>query len=324
MFVLRSFRASWQPPQCGKITCDYTCVIRPPKIAKPIGQKCLEHWVEGLSKLVSVRFYNSKDPVSLPKTFDQFTSQNLDIIYEGLSWLSNNFYLTCTQLERVLHAFLMAGSSIMTHVVQRLFSRILDLKNFRAVLLKFFSPQHYVEVMNRLGWLNAANPFEVDGHYLLDLAVPEQREIAKFLVDLAVQEPGENWQDENYDGKPFELPKSWTMEVPSKFVLSMTYYTGPNCSLQNVRSKWSKIFLFDSSTTEECNIDCTGDEERDGCRIEYTFRDKVVDGTTEEKLPHIDEIAEGFFAENETGFPSAEQMTETSESLERNNRELSS
>ena len=231
---------------------------------------------------MSVRFYSSDDPVTLPEVHDSFTSQNLDIIFEGVLWLSNNFYLMCAQLERVLHAFLMAGPSIMTHVVQRLFPRVLDLKKFRAVLLKYFSADNYVDVMNRIGWLNAANPYEVDGYYRLDLAIPEQREVAIFLVDLAIQEPGENWQDETYNEKHFELPKSWTNEVPNKHVLSMTYYTGPNCSLHHVRSQWSKKFLFDSSTTEECSIEGSNqgsDEETDVRRMEYYFRTSANEET---------------------------------------------
>ncbi len=212
--------------------------------------------------------------MTIPEVCDTFTSQNLEIIHEGLSWLSNNFYLSCTQLDRVLHAFLMAGPSMMTEVVQRLFPRILDLRKFRAALLKYFSPQNYVQVMNRIGWLNAANSIEIDGYYLLDLAVPEQRDVAIVLVDLAVQEPGENWQDEEYDGKPFELPKSWTLEVPYKKLLSMKYYTGPNCALQHVRSNWSKKFLLDSSTTENC-CDLGKDEEVDGCGTVYSFRQKA-------------------------------------------------
>jgi hypothetical protein len=234
---------------------------------------------------VSVRFYSSDDPVTLPEVHDSFTPHNLDTIFEGVLWLSNNFYLMCAQLERVLHAFLMAGPSIMTHVVQRLFSRVLDLRKFRAVLLKYFSADNYVDVMNRIGWLNAANPYEVDGYYRLDLAIPEQREVAVFLVDLAIQEPGENWQDETYNEKPFELPKSWTNEVPKKHVLSVTYYTGPNCSLHHVRSQWSKKFLFDSSTTEDCSIEGSNqgiDEETDGRGRQYYFRTSAVDQTVEE------------------------------------------
>jgi hypothetical protein len=139
--------------------------------------------------------------------------------------------------------------------------------------------------MNRIGWLNAANPYEVDGYYRLDLAIPEQREVAVFLVDLAIQEPGENWQDETYNEKPFELPKSWTNEVPKKHVLSVTYYTGPNCSLHHVRSQWSKKFLFDSSTTEDCSIEGSNqgiDEETDGRGRQYYFRTSAVDQTVEE------------------------------------------
>jgi len=214
------FVATWQPPDKGKVVLDYTCVIRPPKTAVPIDQKCLEEWIEGLSKFISVDFYCKDGPVVHPEQCEKYTSQDLEIIFEGVSWLSNKFYVTCMQLERVLHAFLKAGPVIMTDVVSRMFSRVLDLGKFRAVLLKYFSPENYVIVMIRLGWLNAANPFEVDGYYRLDLAVPEEREVAIFMVDLAVQEPGENWQDEEYDSRPFELPKSWITEVPNKKVLA--------------------------------------------------------------------------------------------------------
>ena len=158
------FTASWQLPKKGNISCDYTSVIRPSQSAKPIHRKCLENWLEGLSKFVSVCSYCREEPVTIPEVCDTFTSQNLEIIHEGISWLSNRFYFTCTQLEMVLHSFLMAGPLIMTHVVQRLFARVLDLGKFRKVILKYFSTENYIEVMNRIGWLNAANPFEVDGY----------------------------------------------------------------------------------------------------------------------------------------------------------------
>ena len=263
--------ATWQPPEKGKVVCDYTCVIRPPKTSVQIDQKCLEDWIEGLSKFISVGSYNSDGPVVHPEESETYTFQDLDTIFEGVSWLANKFYVTCRQLERVLHAFLMAGPAIMTDVVVRLFSRVLDLGKLRAVLLKYFSRENYVQVMRRLGWLNASNPFEVDGHYCLDLAVPEERELAIFMVDLAVQEPGENWQDEEYDAKPFELPKSWITEVPNKKVLSVTYFTGPNCALEHVRKKWSRKFLLDASTTEECR-DLQGDERGVGWGTVYKFR----------------------------------------------------
>ncbi len=246
----------------------------------------------------------------IPEVCDTFTTHNVEIIHEGVSWLSNNFYLSCTQLDRVLHAFLMAGPSMMTEVVQRLFPRILDLGKFRAVLLKYFSQQNYVQVMNRIGWLNAANSIEVDGYYLLDLAVPEQRDVAIVLVDLAVQEPGENWQDEEYDGKPFELPKSWTLEVPYQKFLSMKYYTGPNCALQHVRSNWSKKFLFDSSTTED-SCDLGNDEEGDGCGTVYSFRQKA----------EADQSAQGEAAVAHANLSSAE-VTEILEGSEQISEEI--
>ncbi len=54
-----------------------------------------------------------------------------------------------------------------------------------------------------------------DRDYLLDLALPDEREAARMLVKLAVSEPGENWTNESYgDIVDWELPATWAEELP--------------------------------------------------------------------------------------------------------------
>ena len=77
-------------------------------------------------------------------------------------------------------------------------------------------------VRPRLGWLSLANALDPDRRYCLDLAVRDEREVAKVLVALAVAEPGENWVDERYKRESgagtgewiagWELPKEWEHE----------------------------------------------------------------------------------------------------------------
>ena len=47
----------------------------------------------------------------------------------------------------------------------------------------------------------------VEGTYELDLSDRSHAIITRVLVDLSVKEPGENWVDETFNGRPFELPR---------------------------------------------------------------------------------------------------------------------
>ena len=70
----------------------------------------------------------------------------------------------------------------------------------------------------------------------LDLRQREDRVVAKLLVHLSVDEPGENWVDHRHrhtEGKEgskiggwipgWEVPKSWCTQVPDKGQLELTY-----------------------------------------------------------------------------------------------------
>merc|ERR1711871_68469 len=106
------------------------------------------------------------------------------------------------------------------------------------VIAWFFSDSERHQLQQRLGPLNIIDPLMPDGYWELNLAYPDDREVATMLVLLAVGEPGENWRDERFgdvvvnngkkvlrDPRPFELPATWEDEVPSEGLLQLHYYT---------------------------------------------------------------------------------------------------
>lgn len=78
-----------------------------------------------------------------------------------------------------------------------LFDRIVDLHNFNGVLAALTDAEA-AQCIYRLGWLNIWTPLLPDNYYELDLTRYEEREVAKALVRLAIDEPGENWQGETF------------------------------------------------------------------------------------------------------------------------------
>ena len=73
------------------------------------------------------------------------------------------------------------------------------------------------------------------GVWECDLSKPFERATAWELVDLAWTQPGQNWEDETLDGKPFDLPEPgekevWTRDdysLPKEGVLKVKYIASP-------------------------------------------------------------------------------------------------
>ncbi|KAF4321385.1 hypothetical protein BBO99_00004943 [Phytophthora kernoviae] len=92
--------------------------------------------------------------------------------------------------------------------------------------------RNYVEF--GAGMLNVLTTLWPDNYYELALARYEEREFAKALVRLAIDEPGENWLNETFgwsrDEKipGWELNYSWLKDggFPEKGYLSLEYYSG--------------------------------------------------------------------------------------------------
>ena len=91
-----------------------------------------------------------------------------------------------------------------------------DLENFHLIL-RILDDSEAREVVHRLGWLNIFNPMNPDYFFRLDLRYKDHRKMTEILSILAIEEPGDNWLDEEYrwssydDPVPgWELPRSWT------------------------------------------------------------------------------------------------------------------
>ena len=79
------------------------------------------------------------------------------------------------------------------------------------------------------------DPSEPGGSYVCDLEDPYERTIGNELVELAWREVGENWVDEQLDGKPFELP-----EPPEKVIWTREDYRLPETGLLSLKYKPTK------------------------------------------------------------------------------------
>ena len=93
---------------------------------------------------------------------------------------------------------------------------LLDLENFQLIL-RIVDDSEAKEVVHRLGWLNVFNPVKPEHFFRLDLRYKDHQRMAEMLSILAIEEPGDNWLDEEYRWSSYDdpvvgwvLPKSWT------------------------------------------------------------------------------------------------------------------
>jgi hypothetical protein len=88
-----------------------------------------------------------------------------------------------------------------------------------------FKGQH--QLIRMLGCLVAYNVVHAEGFYCLDLRFHDDRVLCNILIKLAVIEPGENWLGESFNARSFELPASWTREIPTAGIVTLTYHVLP-------------------------------------------------------------------------------------------------
>ena len=117
-----------------------------------------------------------------------------------------------------------------------LFSRVIDVHNFELVL-SLLSAADHAAVICRLGWLNIFNPMKPDGSYELEISRHEERIITKIIVQLSIDEPGENltykqfqWNRESDPIPGWEVTEGWTRheDLPWRGLFQFTYYSGDN------------------------------------------------------------------------------------------------
>ncbi|RLN88341.1 hypothetical protein BBJ28_00000671 [Nothophytophthora sp. Chile5] len=129
-----------------------------------------------------------------------------------------------------------------------LFSRIIDIDNFYRLYDSMSKLEQQV-CARTLGWLNIVNPMAPERFYSLNLAVNDEREMTKVLVELAIGEPGENWLNQSFalaQGEPgipgWKLPVRWEKEdgkeggVNRAGFLELQYYSGQDLGCSPVTS----------------------------------------------------------------------------------------
>jgi hypothetical protein len=119
-------------------------------------------------------------------------------------------------------------------VIISLFSRVRDLHNFELVL-RLMKPHELAYLYARLGRLMLFNPSKPEGALELNMALYEERQIAKILVVLSVIEPGDNfigpkfrWDRESPFIPGWDVTQPWTTEdgLSKKGFFSVQYYAG--------------------------------------------------------------------------------------------------
>lgn len=151
----------------------------------------------------------------------------------NLQWLLSMRWVTAQQAVRLLSVWPTAFESSRVDLVCILFDRLADLHNFNG-LLSALSDTEAAQCFYRFGWLNLWTPLFPDNYYELNLSIYEEREVAKALVRLAIDEPGENWQSETFGWSREELIPGWELNMswlkdggfPEKGYLCLEYYSG--------------------------------------------------------------------------------------------------
>ncbi|EQC36905.1 hypothetical protein SDRG_05733 [Saprolegnia diclina VS20] len=230
-------------PSKGKLEFDYVSTSRPKRGTKPMSTRRFQQLVQQIGRESSVELQRPKMPLLtvrqrwglvrnavrhrkmkawLHRVTEVFHIRHItfesvrDKLFQietaiGDRWLSVNQAHEIIDCMPTLHH----GKA---EAVRVLFARIIDLENFATILDALSLPEQK-EVARSLGWLNILNPKVPDRYYELDLAVRDERELAKIYVALAVTEPGENWINETFAWQRSEppipgwqLPISWTKE----------------------------------------------------------------------------------------------------------------
>lgn len=103
-------------------------------------------------------------------------------------------------------------------IVVLLFGHIVDIVNF-DLILKELDPYECACVIARIGILNFINPIRPDNSYSLDLSFWDQRQLAKMLILLEINETGENWNNRQF---------RWIIDQPPvpSWVLTKMWLTG--------------------------------------------------------------------------------------------------
>ncbi|OQR86100.1 hypothetical protein ACHHYP_10970 [Achlya hypogyna] len=142
-------------------------------------------------------------------------------------------WVTTSQVRYILERWPVDFGTTRVDAALMLFDRTLDLYNYIQIIWTL-SDKEIAQLIHRLGWLNFWSPLYPDIYYELDLTIYEHREVSKVLVQLALDEPGENWQGASFGWSRDNPIPGWVLNMswltpglyPEKGYLCVEYYSG--------------------------------------------------------------------------------------------------
>lgn len=133
-----------------------------------------------------------------------------------LQILFPHLYLSIAQLKQLLECFPPDESLLRVLLITSVFSHITDMENMHILLDQTLTLTERNELFHRVGLMNVLDPMRPDRIYRLDLRRYDHREWTKILIQLAIAEPGDNWEGVEYrwgkydDPVPgWSLPATW-------------------------------------------------------------------------------------------------------------------
>ncbi|RHY32033.1 hypothetical protein DYB32_002938 [Aphanomyces invadans] len=161
-----------QVPHCYRALSDnvYTQMLKMQKNRQHI------HYGAGLAAVAEATLLGEKTTISVRR-----------MIME-LNYLLSSRWISVKQTIRFLTMWPRVFQAARLDVVLIFFDRITDVYNFQQVF-PLLTDDEIAQLLYRVGWLHVWSPLVPDIYYELDLAIYEQREVAKMLVQLALSEP---------------------------------------------------------------------------------------------------------------------------------------
>ena len=215
-------------------------------------------------------------------------------LLELLDDVFGKLWLYCRHVALICECFKNLGTIKKTdtfgtyrvELVISLFERIVDAHNFELIM-RVLEPFEVGCLYCRLGWLSLYNPMKPEGSFNLDLSIWEERIVAKTIVVLATDEPGDNLSKASFawdrygDCIPgWEMTVSWCKEdgLPNRGTFCFTYYSGEGDQLNGCKPNIGlRKSLLQLVYLDERNI--ISDEERKRMATENEIIDDTIQTT---------------------------------------------
>lgn len=187
---------------------------------------CYQHWdiyPEERMRDVSRPSYNpnerpeTPDDMKVPASVPSKTLVNpiFPLIYKKIlkfQIMMPQMFISIMQLKTILEYLPPNEGYLRVLLIQSIFSHIVDTDNIYLLLDGCLTLAERIELFHRIGIMNILDPMKPDRTYRLDLRRFDHREWVKILVQLAIAEPGDNWEEVEYRWGKYDDPvPGWTL-----------------------------------------------------------------------------------------------------------------